>query len=114
MKKDKELKKIFKNRLRQIRKIKNLSQEEFSSILEIPVRTLKSYEQEERLPSMTLFIALHDKLNLNLNWFTSGQGSMFFIPGDKNPLEEFLYQKYNLSERDFNLIKTILIFLDKT
>ena len=112
MKNCEKIKELVKNRLLQIRKTKNLSVDEFSFILDIPKRTIKSYEQKERFPSINLIINLHKKLNLNINWFISGEGSMF-INHIETDLRELICQEYNLSEKDSKLIKNILEFLDQ-
>lgn len=43
----------------------------------IPASTLWGYEGKKRVPSIELSIQLYNILNVNLNWFISGDGEMF-------------------------------------
>ena len=63
--------------LKKIREELGLSMTKFSEKLEIPAMTLIHYENGERTPSAQLFIQLYKKLNVNINWFISGEGEMF-------------------------------------
>ncbi len=112
MENDNKIKEKLRERLREIRKARNLSIDELAKALEMPVRTIKSYDQKERLPSAVLFLALNEKLNINLNWFANGSGSMFTFNKKNMPLEELINQRYNLSEKEMGLVKNILDFLD--
>lgn len=78
---------------------------ELSKELNIPVRTIGSYERDEAIPSAKFFKALLERKNINANWLISGKGSMFFKE-EETPLNT---QKLNnLSEIEFNKINNIL------
>ena len=68
---------MLKENLKKIRQELGLSVAKFSERLEIPAPTITCYERGERTPSAQLFIQLHLKLNVNLNWFVTGNGEMF-------------------------------------
>ena len=51
-----------------------------AEILDIPARTLTVYERYESAPSWKLFERLYSKVDVNLNWFVSGEGQMFNAP----------------------------------
>ena len=63
--------------LKKVRLELGLSVAKFADKIKIPAPTLTNYERRERVPSSQLFIQLHNELNVNLNWFVSGQGKMF-------------------------------------
>ncbi len=68
---------MYLQNLKKIRQKLGLSMAKFAQKLEIPAPTLTCYERGERTPSANLFLQLHDKINVNLNWFISGKGDMF-------------------------------------
>ncbi len=68
---------MYAENLKKIRKELDLSVAKFSAKIGIPAPTLTCYERKERVPSINLCIQLHKKLNVNLNWFISGEGEMF-------------------------------------
>lgn len=51
--------------------------------------TLTAYERNERTPSWQLFTQLYKNLNVNLNWFVSGEGEMFNTPKYEDAKDEF-------------------------
>lgn len=68
---------MYSDNLKKIRKTLKLSVDKFANIVDIPAPTLWGYEGKKRLPSIELPIQLYKKLNVNLNWFISGNGEMF-------------------------------------
>lgn len=68
---------MLKENLKKVRQELGLSAAKFAEKLEIPAPTLVCYERGERTPSAKLFIQLHTKLNVNLNWFVTGNGEIF-------------------------------------
>lgn len=68
---------MYAENLKKIRKELGLSVAKFADKLEIPARTLTTYERKERTPSWKMFAQLYVKININLNWFVSGVGEMF-------------------------------------
>ena len=71
---------MLKENLKKVRKKLGLSVAKLSDKLEIPAMTLTNYERGDRTPSAQLFIQMNKKLNVNLNWFVTGEGEMFNPP----------------------------------
>ncbi len=68
---------MYKENLKKIRTKLGLSVAKFAAELEMPQSTLTGYERGIRTPSVLLCTQLYKKLNVNLNWFISGEGEMF-------------------------------------
>lgn len=74
---DKEELNLYSDNLKKIRNTLNISIVELSSKINIPQRTITSYEQKERLCSVKFINHLNKYLNVNANWFVTGNGEMF-------------------------------------
>lgn len=74
---------MYAERLKEVRKQLRLTIDEMAEKLEIKSRALGSYERQERTPSIELGTQLCKKLNVNLNWFCTGEGDMFIEPPTK-------------------------------
>jgi transcriptional regulator with XRE-family HTH domain len=81
---------MLKENLKKLRQELGLSVAKLSEKIDIPAMTLTNYERGERTPSAQLFIQLNKKLNVNLNWFVSGEGEMFIAPEYEDVKEEVL------------------------
>lgn len=68
---------MYSKNLKKIRNAKNLSVEKLSKILDIPASTLWGYEGNKRTPSIDLPTQLNRRLDVNTNWFLTGEGMMF-------------------------------------
>lgn len=68
---------MYKENLKKIRKELGLSVAKLAEKLEISHNTLAGYEYQKRTPPITFCVQLYTKLNINLNWFVSGEGEMF-------------------------------------
>lgn len=68
---------MYSENLKKIRNAKNLSVEKLSKIIDVPASTLWGYEGNKRIPSIDLPIQLNRKLDVNANWFLTGDGMMF-------------------------------------
>ena len=68
---------LYSDNLKKIRDILNISVNELSSKIDIPERTILSYERKERLCSAKIITNLRKNLNINANWFVTGLGEMF-------------------------------------
>lgn len=75
---------MYAERLREIRSKLRLTIDEMAQRLEIKPRALGSYERKERTPSIELGTQLCNNLNVNLNWFCTGEGNMFNEPPETN------------------------------
>lgn len=68
---------MYAENLKKIRKILNLSVDELSIQIGIPARTIGGYERNERKMALEVVTQLCKKLNVNANWFVTGEGEMF-------------------------------------
>ena len=74
---EKELNVIFGLRVKEIRKILNLSQTELGEIVSENQRTISYIEDGERSVTCSFALMLEEKLNVNLLWFLKGDGEKF-------------------------------------
>ena len=58
----------FADNLKQIRIDSNLSQKEFSNLLEIDIRTLSNWEQDLSRPNVKKLLFVSEKLNISLDY----------------------------------------------
>lgn len=68
---------MYAERLKKIRNYYKYTVNEIADVLEIKPRTYGSYEREENNVSIELVTSLCKKLNVNANWFVTGEGEMF-------------------------------------
>jgi len=92
---------IYAQNLKIIRENLGLSVAKFAQKLEMPAPTLTGYELGKRTPSIKLLIQLYTKLNVNLNWFVTGEGEMF----NNTAQNEDLTQKIEQILKNKGLIK---------
>ena len=64
-------------RIKEIKLVLHLTSIELANKLDIPVRTIGSYERAEAQPSPKFLTALYEQLNIDINWLLSGKGNMF-------------------------------------
>lgn len=64
-------------RLKEIKKELDLTAAKLSEKLNIPARTIGSYERDEAPPNQKFLNALVEKLHINVNWFLTGHGAKF-------------------------------------
>lgn len=65
------------NRFKQIRKVLNMTQEDFGKALERTKRSIIFYEKGERSIDIPVITLLKEKFNVNAEWLIFGIGSMF-------------------------------------
>lgn len=70
-------------RIKEIKLTLRLTSSDLADKLDIPVRTIGSYERAEAQPSQKFLTALYENLSININWLLSGKGNMFL---DKNAI----------------------------
>lgn len=100
------------NRLKEIRLTLGYNQQKMADKLCCNIRTYRSYEYEERSTPDEITILLNSELNINLNWYFTGQGAMFITPvteqfeecDDNAILENFknFYDRYTKMLADLN------------
>lgn len=64
-------------RIKEIKTELHLTSSELAQKLNIPVRTIGSYEREEAQPGPKFLNALIDIFHININWLLSGRGNMY-------------------------------------
>lgn len=64
-------------RIKEIKLILHLTSADLAKKLDIPVRTIGSYERAEAQPSPKFLTALYEQLSVNINWLLSGKGNIF-------------------------------------
>ena len=80
---------MYSENLKKIRNKLGLSVAKLADRLEMSASTLTAYERKERTPSWNLFTQLYKTLNINLNWFCTGEGEMFNAPKYEDVQDEF-------------------------
>jgi len=69
-------------RLKEIRKISKLNQQNFAEKLKVTDKTYWNYEKDVSDISVSCLTNLFTLFNVNLNWLITGEGEMFL--SDKN------------------------------
>ena len=73
---------MYSEKIRQVRKKLNITQEEISTQIGISYRAYSSYERGDRNPSLEFLEKLVKQYNVNLSWLIADVGNMF---NDKQP-----------------------------
>lgn len=97
-------------RIKEIRTTLHLTSGELAKSLNIPVRTIGSYEREEAQPGSKFLNALMECCHVNINWLLSGKGQMFLSNKtelDLNYIAE-LQSRLNLSDKEISGLIDIL------
>ena len=68
------------DRLKEIRKEKNLTQQGLGDILCVSKQAIANIESGHNKPSIEFISKLIENLGVNSNWFISGKGEMFIAP----------------------------------
>ncbi len=89
-------------RIKELRAELHLTAGEIASGLDIPVRTIGSYEREEAQPGAKFFSALIDKYHVNVNWILTGKGNMFIskILEIDDSFITYFQEIFNLTEKE--------------
>lgn len=93
------------NRVKELRKMLNLSQESFGKNLGIQKASISRIEKGVNGLTTQLAKLISKTYNVNYLWLTEGKGEMFEAPG--SALDELAMQ-YDLNEIDLYLIKAYL------
>lgn len=67
----------LKDRIKEIRTIRNLTQSEFAKILGTVQNTITGYETGRRNPSGSAMALMCEKFDVNEEWLRNGTGKMF-------------------------------------
>ena len=93
----------MKDRIKEIRKTLNLTQQEFADRLGIKRGGIANYEIGRNDPSDSVISLICREFNVNEQWLRYGNGDMFIL----NPDMDFLARKYHLSKDMCDLVERI-------
>lgn len=85
---------MFGERIRTLRKERNMTLRDLADRLNIPFTTLGNYEREDREPNVSTFLALADFFGVSVDYLTGKQ--------DKRTSDQYGFQ------RDFSLLEDLL------
>lgn len=93
-------------RIKKIRKVLNLTQQEFADRLGIKRGTMANYEIGRNEPIDAVISLMCKTFNVSEEWLRTGNGDMF-LPSSTSELDQ-LAKKYNLSRRVCVLVERFL------
>jgi len=101
-------------RLKALRKMLKLTQNEMAKILNTTIQTILRYEKGRVMPSLKFLSNLANIYNINANWLLTGKGEIFLsrlkiIDGKKK--HAILYKIGNKNYTDRDIINEIDIYL---
>lgn len=79
-----------KNRIKEIRKVNNLTQTKMAEVLGISLSNIQSYETGRRTPSDAVIQLLCNKFNVNETWLLTGNGEMSAPMTDEQRIGQIL------------------------
>lgn len=91
-------------RIKNLRNNLKITAKDFADVLQIPLRTIGSYERDEAQPSPKFFNALINIYRVNINWLLTGQGSVFLSEKAEIDMSfiALLKDRFNLSAEEIN------------
>ncbi len=94
----------IEKRIKEIKSALRMTSGEIAEKLNIPVRTIGSYERGEAQPGTKFLTAIIDVFNINVNWLLTGEGSMFLETTDIKDLSTINSIKdiFKLSDEEVN------------
>lgn len=95
---------MIEQRLKEIRNSVGLSQKDFGAIMGIAQTSYANYENGRSSIPASLLEALSLKLNLNLNWLITGEGSMY-IDKDETAEDALRSKNYHLTHTDVSFLE---------
>ena len=97
-------------RIKELRKILHLSAGDFAIKLQIPVRTIGSYERDEVPLGPKFLSALIKNFQVNINWLLSGKGTMFISKRTELELNYIakLQAKFKMTEKELSGLLDVL------
>ena len=84
-------------RLKELKLALKITSATLAKKLEIPVRTIGSYERDEAQPGVKFLNALVECYHVNINWLITGKGSMFLSLKTETDLSYIADMKDKLS-----------------
>lgn len=93
-------------RIKEIRKFFNLTQQEFADRIGVKRNTVATYEMGRSAPSDSALSLICREFNINEKWLRTGNGKML-NPDSKSELSA-LAKKYDLSDKAYVLVEKFL------
>ena len=105
-----ELRMTIGKRLKELKIALKVTSATLAEKLEIPVRTIGSYERDEAQPGVKFLNALIEHYRVNINWLITGKGEMFLSQKAETDLSYIadLKSKLNLSQDEIQGLIDIL------
>ena len=105
-----ELRMTIGKRLKELKIALKVTSATLAEKLEIPVRTIGSYERDEAQPGVKFLNALIEHYRVNINWLITGKGMMFLSQKAETDLSYIadLKSKLNLSPDEIQGLIDIL------
>ena len=97
-------------RIKELKSILKMTSAELSKSLNIPTRTIGSYERDEAQPGPKFLNALIVEFGVNINWLLTGNGDMFISPKTKMDINYIanLKETFKLTNDELNGLIDIL------
>ena len=92
------------NNIANIRKSKNLTQEDLAKLINVSPKTISSYETNRSIPNIEILILLSKVLNTSIN-------DILNLKEDSNNEVKKIYQKNNLKNNILKIIYLSIIFI---
>lgn len=100
-------------RLKKLRKILGLTQQEFANKIGMKQNTIAQYEMGRTIPSNAIIFSICREFNVNETWLKTGEGNMFNnstssdLPLNSDICERFLKIRINLNMKQCDFAKEI-------
>lgn len=97
-------------RIKELKAKLRITSSEMAKELDIPVRTIGSYERDEAQAGAKFFNALIEKYQVNVNWLLSGNGNMFISSKTEIDVKYLaqIEQQLNLTTEELDALIDIL------
>jgi transcriptional regulator with XRE-family HTH domain len=97
-------------RIKELKSVLKVTSSELSRKLNIPVRTIGSYERDEAQPGPKFLNALIVEYGVNINWLLTGEGNMFISKKTELDINYIanLKETFKLSNEELNGLIDIL------
>ena len=93
-------------RIKKLRKVLDLTQQEFADKIGVKRNTIATYEIGRNVPLDAVIVLICREFNVSETWLRTGEGDMF-LPSPNGVLDE-LVQKYGLSTRGKVIVEKFL------
>ena len=91
-------------RLKDLRKNLNLTQQDFANRIGVKRNTIANYEVNRNVPVDAVISLICREFNVNEEWLRHGTGEMFRVIDDSN-IYDLLREEYNMTEAEERLIR---------